>query len=120
VDKKICTKTAAIVLFVHGFIEVVGIIMVFSPEKFIPSGFQEKSLFWAVLSAIYGLSRLVAGYEIWSMKKWGIVFGLALSVITMVVAPLIYPFGIMDLLLAVVVLICLLYVWFGNEKVVKS
>ena len=119
-DKKICAKVAAVVLFVHGFIEVLGIMMLFAPAKFTPPGFEEKSFFWAVLSAIYGLSRLFAGYEIWSMKKWGIVFGLALSVTTMIVAPSIYPFGIMDLLLAVVVLICLLYVWFGDEKVAKG
>lgn len=119
-DKKTCAKVAAVVLFVHGFIEVLAITMLFAPAKFIPPGFQEKPFFWAVIGTIYGLSRLIAGYEIWLMKKWGIVFGLALSVTTLIVAPSIYPFGIMDLLLAIVVLICLLYVWFGNERVIKD
>jgi uncharacterized membrane protein len=82
-------------------------------------GFQEaqgKTIFMAVLSAICGLSRLVAGYATLSMRKWGIVFGMTLSIATMIGAPSIYPFGVMDLLLATIVLVSLLYLWFGSEK----
>lgn len=115
-DKKTSAKIASVVLFVHGFVEMLAVMMPFAPAQFLPTGFQEKMFFWATISAIYGLSRLVAGYTIWSMKKWGIAFGVALSITTMIVAPSIYPFGIMDLPLAVIVLVSLLYVWFGDEK----
>jgi len=116
-DKRTSAKIAAVTLFVHGFIEVGGAMMMpFAPAEFLPTGFQEKMVFWAALSAIYGISRLIAGYAIWSMKKWGIVFGMALSITTMIVAPSIYLFGIMDLPLAIIVLVSLLYVWFGDEK----
>jgi hypothetical protein len=116
-DKKTCAKIASVVLFVHGFIEVIGAaLMPFAPAEFLSTGFQEKLVFWAVLSAIYGLSRLVAGYGTWSVKKWGIVFGMALSITTMIGAPSIYPFGLIDLPLAVIVLAFLLYAWFGGEK----
>jgi hypothetical protein len=50
------------------------------------------------------------------MRKWGIVFGMALSITTMIVAPSIYPFGIMDLPLAIIVLASLLHVWFSGER----
>lgn len=115
-NKKTYAKIASVVLFVHGFIELLAVMMPFAPAEFLPTSFQEKMVFWAVLSAIYGLSRLIAGYSIWLMKKWGIVFGIALSITTMIVAPSIYPFGIMDLPLAVIVLVLLLYIWFGDEK----
>lgn len=115
-DKKTSAKIASFVLFVHGFIEMLGVMMPFAPAEFPPAGFQEKMAFWAAISAIFGLSRLIAGYSIWFMRKWGIVFGMALSITTMIVAPSIYPFGIMDLPLAVIVLVSLLYVWFGGES----
>jgi len=115
-DRKISAKIASIVLFVHGFIEMLAVIALFVPTEFVPTWFQEKPIFWATLSAIYGMSRLIAGYAILSMRKWGIVFGMTLSITSMILAPSIYPFGVMDLLLAVIVLVSLLYVWFGDEK----
>jgi len=115
-DKETCAKIASVVLFIHGSVEMLAVVMLFAPTEFLPAGFQEKMVFWASLSAIYGLSRLIAGYAIWSMKKWGIVFGMALSITTMIVAPSIYPFGIIDLPLAVIVLASLLSAWFGDEN----
>lgn len=116
--KKTSLRIASIVLFIHGIIEISAIIMLFTPTEFHPVDFQEGYVFWAILSTIYGLSRIISGYAIWSMKKWGIALGIALSMTTLVVAPSIYPFGIMDLPLAVIVLAWLLYAWFGDEKLV--
>jgi len=120
-DKKTSSKIASVVLFVHGFVEIIGAVgLLVLPSGFLSvAGFQEeqgKIIFMAVLSAIFGLSRLVAGYAIWSMKKWGIIFGMVLSMATMIGASSIYPFGVMDLLLATIVLVFLLYLWFGGEK----
>ena len=120
-DKKTSAKIASVVLFVHGFIEIAGAVMLLAlPSEFLAiGGFQEgqeRTIFMAVLSVICGLSRLVAGYATWSMKKWGIAFGMILSVGTMIGASSIYPFGVMDLLLATIVLVSLLYLWFGSEK----
>ena len=120
-NKKTSARIASVVLFIHGFIEIVGTVgLLVLPSEFLPTiGFQEgqgKIVFMAVLSAICGLSRLIAGYVTWSMKKWGIVFGMVLSVATMIGAASIYPFGVMDLLLATIVLVFLLYMWFGGEK----
>ena len=119
--KKTSARIASIVLFIHGFIEIVGTVgLLVLPSELLPTiGFQEvqgKIVFMAVLSAICGLSRLIAGYVTWSMKKWGIIFGMVLSVTTMIGAGSIYPFGVMDLLLATIGLVFLLYLWFGGEK----
>lgn len=120
-DKKSSAKIASVVLFVHGFIEIAGAVMLLAlPSEFLAiGGFQEgqeRTIFMAVLSVVWGLSRLVAGYATRSMKKWGIAFGMILSVGTMIGASSIYPFGVMDLLLATIVLVSLLYLWFGSEK----
>lgn len=113
--KMTSARIASVVLFIHGIIEISAIIMPFTPREFIPIDFQENLSFWAILSTVYGLSRILSGHAIWSMKKWGIAFGIALSVTTLIVAPSIYPFGVIDLPLAVIVLMCLLYVWFDDE-----
>jgi len=90
-DKRTSAKIASVVLFVHGSIEMLAVAMPSAPVEFLPKEFQEKLVFWTVLSAIYGLSRLIGGYAIWSMRKWGIAFGIILSITTMIVAPSIYP-----------------------------
>ncbi|MBU7016006.1 MAG: hypothetical protein HXS44_00750 [Theionarchaea archaeon] len=113
--KETILKIAATILLIHGIIEISAVLMPFAPAEFLDD-FQESLGFWAVLSIVYGLSRVVSSYSVWSMKKWGIALGVALSVTTLIVAPSIYPFGAVDLPLAVIVLICLLYAWFGNEK----
>ena len=120
-DKRTSTKIASVTLFIHGLIEIVGTVglLALPSELLATIGFQEgqgKIVFMAILSAICGLSRLIAGYITWSMKKWGIVFGMVLSVTTMIGAASIYPFGVMDLLLATIVLVFLLYMWFSSEK----
>lgn len=114
--KEIGLKIASVVLIIHGIIEISALVMPFTPSEFHPAGFQENLGFWAVLSTVYGLTRVISGYAVWSAKKWGIALGIALSITTMVVAPSIYPFGVMDLPLAVIVLVSLLYAWFGDEK----
>gem|GEM_PF-7081033 len=72
------------------------------------------------MSAIFGSPRLVAGYAVWLMKKWGTVLGVILSTITLIVVPLAYKagiIGIVDMLLAIIALASLLYCWFGNEVI---
>ena len=129
INKKLATKIGSVALFVHGFIEVVGAIaLVALPGEFLATGryIQEsgKTSFVVALAVIFGLSRLVAGYITWSMKRWGIAFGVALGVTTMIVAPLMHLLGaialttvVMDLVLAVIVLASLLYVLFGDEVI---
>ena len=93
--------------------------MLFAPKEFLPVNFESQTLFWAIISGLFGISRIVAGIACLSNKKWGMVFGLLLCIVTMVIAPTIIPFGIMDLIFAIIITICLLYTIFGNEKAVS-
>ena len=128
-NKKLGARIGSVALFVHGLIETVGAVALIAlPSEFlVTAGYapeEGKIIFMAAFAAIFGLSRLAAGYITWSMKKWGIAFGMVLSMITMIVAPLMHLFGainlssvVMDLLLAVIVLASLLYVLFGDEVI---
>lgn len=127
-SRKVSARIASVALFVHGFIEIVGAIaLVALPNEFLATGGyieEEKTNFMVALAAIFGLSRLAAGYITWSMKRWGIAFGVALGVTTMIAAPLMYLLGaialysvVMDLVLAVIVVAFSFYVLFGNEAI---
>jgi len=115
-DRVRSLRVASAVLFAHGFIEVSALAMFFAPSEFLPAGFR-GAVFWTLLSVVYGLCRIAAGYAVWFSRRWGVAFGIMLSVVTMVVAPSVYPFGVMDLPLAAVVLAALLYAWLGGEKI---
>ncbi len=125
-SRKVSARVASVALLVHGFIEIAGAIaLVALPSEFLATrGYiQEggKTIFMVALAAIFGLSRLAAGYITWLMKRWGIVFGIVLSVTTMIAAPLMHLLSaialssvVMDLVLAIIVLASLLYVLVGD------
>jgi len=120
-DKRTSGKIASVALFVLGFIEVSGVVLLVLPQEFITSfriQLPWELAFAAAMSTIFGLSRLVAGYAVWFVKKWGIVLGIILSTITLIIVPLVYQagvIGIIDMLLAIIALVFMLYCWFGNE-----
>ena len=115
-------KIAAILLFVHGLIEVLGAVMllILPPELAVTIPWAGEELtFMAILSAISGGFRLFIGYGVWLIRKWGAVLAIIFSVVTMVAAHQIFPFGIMDISFATIVLALLITAWFGKEKFVK-
>ena len=116
-NKENSLKVAAIILFVFGIFEVMGVFALFIPEEYLPGTFEGHNIFWSALSGIYGISRLVAGYAVWKKKKWGIALTVLLCLTTMIVAPSIIPFGIIDLILALIILVLLLYAYFGNDEI---
>ena len=118
--RKTSRKSAAILLFLFGVFELMGLLMLIVPDEYLPPNFETQSAFWGLLSGVYGISRIVAGYAIWVNRKWGFVFGLLLCLTTMIVAPTIVPFGVVDLILAVVIAICLLYAHYGNESMLRE
>jgi hypothetical protein len=120
VSRKTGQKCASILLFFFGLFELMGLLMLVIPDEYVPSNFETQSVFWGLLSGIYGIARIAAGYALWTNKKWGFVFGLLLCLATMIVAPTIVPFGVVDLILAVVISICLLYAYYGDEKMIQE
>lgn len=119
-DRKTSLKIASIVFFLFGIFELLGMLMLFIPTEYLPENFEIQPTFWALISGIYGISRIIAGYAIWSNRKWGGAFGLLLCLTTMVVAPTIVPFGVVDLILTVIISISLLHAWYGKEKMLQS
>jgi hypothetical protein len=113
-------KIASILFYLHGAIEIVGAVMllVVPPDLLGATGLPfeiEKSVPLALLSLISGAFRLFIGYAVWLMRKWGAVLGVIFSAITIIGAPQFLPFGIMDALIAMAILVLLLIAWFDKE-----
>jgi hypothetical protein len=119
-SKQTTLRIASIVLIIFGLFELLGLLMLLAPKEYLPANFESQSLFWAIVSGLYGISRIIAGAAIWSNKKWGMVFGIILCVVTMVVAPTIIPFGVIDLIFTIIITICLLFAKYGNDKAVEN
>ena len=115
-NKQIGLKIASIGLCLFGLFEIMGVLILVAPEEYMPAGFESQPVFWSVLSGIYGIARVIAGIAVWKKRKWGMVFGLMLCLTTMIVAPTIVPFGIMDLIFSVIITVAILYAHYGNEK----
>ena len=116
--RPIGVKIVSILFYLHGAIEIAGAIMllVVPPDLLVATGFPfEKSIPLALLSLISGAFRLFIGYAVWRMRKWGVVLGVIFSVTTIIGAPQFLPFGIMDTLIAMVILVLLLVAWLGPE-----
>ncbi len=115
-DRHTSLRIAAIALCVLGSVEISGLFMLLAPAEALPVGFQGQSLFWSILSVLYGLIRWVAGVAIWRNRKWGWALGLLIALVTMIVAPSINPFGIMDLFFSAITMIFLLIAYFGKDQ----
>ncbi|MGY5853127.1 MAG: hypothetical protein RTU92_06135 [Candidatus Thorarchaeota archaeon] len=116
-NKSVYIRISSSVLFIHGFIEILALSMFILPPEFIPVSLSEDAAFWGIIGAMYGLFRIGAGFLILKRRKVGILLGVTISIVTMIVAPHIHPFGLLDLPLAMVVLWSLLTVWFGNDTI---
>jgi hypothetical protein len=105
-------------------IELIGpLVLLFNPQ--VRSGFElravEGPLFEAdaliisIIGGVWGITRFVAGWGIWSTKKWAIALGIVMSTITMMAAIDIIPAGVLDTILSAPVLVFLLHAWFGQD-----
>ena len=111
-------KIASILFYLHGAIEIVGAVMllVVPPDLLAATGLPfEKSISLTLLSSISGAFRLFIGYAVWLMRKWGAILGVIFSAITIIGAPQFLPFGIMDTLIAMAILVLLTIAWLGKE-----
>ena len=45
IKRKTIAKIASVVLFVHGLVEVLAVMMPLAPAEFLPTGFQEELVF---------------------------------------------------------------------------
>ncbi|MGB9774888.1 MAG: hypothetical protein ACPL4I_12895 [Bacteroidota bacterium] len=112
---------AAAILLIHGFMEVVGVLSLFFPSYRPSFVFEELRQSWqsAVwVGAICGSLRLLAAAGILANRKWGWVLGVTMSVITFAMLTFYLPFGIIDALLAAMVLALLLVSHYGGARIV--
>lgn len=121
-SRKLSSRIASIFLILHGLIEIVGLFFINSmPQTMTSFGgltgslLEQNAQVIGMFGALWGISRLIAATGAWSLRKWGILLGIILSMITLVAAIMIIPAGVMDTILALPALILLLYAWFGNE-----
>ena len=113
-------KAAAIIIIIHGMIEIGGFFAVlplwFGAEMgaFVP--FDPPATEILIVGVIWGVIRLIAGIGLWKNRMWALV----LSVITCVMAISsmleILPFGIMDGIFGATALILILTQYFGIKK----
>ena len=127
-NRKLSARIASILLILHGLIEVAGLVAIFSPAQTFTQTFENfggmgKSQIAAnmvpivLLGVMWGITRFIAAWGIWSMKKWAISLGCTVSIVSLIAAISIIPAGVADTLLGAPVLIFLLYTWFGNAKI---
>ena len=123
-NRKLSSRIASVLLALHGLIEITGFVFIKSaPDTLISFGgltgplLEQNAQVVGMFGALWGISRLIAGWGIWSLRKWALTFGIILSVITVVAAITIIPAGVADTILAMPALIFLIYAWFGNEVV---
>lgn len=116
-------KIAAALLILHGLIEVSALFALKNMSAtLIGFGGLDKAQIMANIETLaafgilWGLTRFVAAWGIWTLKKWGAALGVAMSLMTMAAAVTVIPAGVADTLFSAPALIFLLYAWFGNQK----
>jgi uncharacterized membrane protein (DUF2068 family) len=125
VTRRVAARISVLLLCIHGLIEVIGpLALTFDPQAhsgFVLGGlegqqFESQALAIAIIGAVWGIVRFVAGWGIWSMRRWAIVLGIVMSAITMTAAISVIPAGVVDTAVSVPPLVLLLYAWFGQDR----
>ena len=126
-------KIAAILMIIHGgFMELGGILamipaLVLGTDKFDIgqyfefklSYFQENLYMMMVMSAIYGILRLIGAIGLLKNKMWGLAISVITCVITLTLMMFLLPAGIMDGILAGTTLLLILIQYYGDKKIIE-
>lgn len=115
-------------LIIHGLMEIAGLMAIFSPVQTFAQSFEnfggmgksqiaDNMMPIVLLGVMWGITRFIAAWGIWSMKKWAISLGCAVSIVSLTAAISIIPTGVADTLFSAPVLILLLYTWFGSARI---
>jgi hypothetical protein len=122
-DRRTSARIAAVLLGIHGLIEVSALISLEKMSNSLISfggmgKFQiEANIFpIALLGILWGLTRFAAAAGIWPLKKWGLALGIAMCLITLTAAISVIPAGVVDTCLSALALTFLLHAWFGSQK----
>ena len=114
-------KVAAIIIIIHGLIEILGVVSVLpillfgvEPSELVP--FDPPPVEILVAGIIWGIFRLIGGIGLFKDFKWALVFSVINCVIAMASMFEMLPFGLMDAALGGAALILILMDYFGRSK----
>jgi hypothetical protein len=115
-------KAAAIIIMLHGFIEISGFFAVLpiwlfdaEPVAFIPVPYPEV----VIAGVVWGAIRLIGAVGLFKNLMWGLALSAINCAIALATMMSILPFGIMDGILAGTALILILTQFFGKKKTVE-
>ena len=117
-------KIAAIIIMLHGFIEIMGFFSV------LPIWLGAEVAEWmpfdppypevVVAGLVWGTFRLIGGIGLFKNLMWGFTLSIINCVIAIAMMMTILPFGIMDGILAGTALILMLTQYFGKKKIIET
>jgi len=122
-------KFAAITILIHGIIEIMGPIgagMASATDSvdiseymhFIVPFFQDNIMLITLASFVYGVLRIISAVGLFRNREWGMKLAKMLSLVTIALMMFILPAGIMDGVLAGIVLVLLLIVECKDKKII--
>ena len=123
-------KTAAVILLIHGIIEIMAIAGTFMAAltqsvdteaytQFIVPYFNENIVLMTLASLIYGVIRIFASIGLFKNRMWGLALAVICATVTLTLMMFVLPAGIMDGILAGTVLILLLSAYLGKKQIVR-
>ena len=122
-------KVAAILLIIHGIIEIAGFfavlpIWLFGAEQIDAISFampflQDNLNLAVVAGVIWGTIRIIGAIGLLKNLMWGFALSMINSVITLALMMFMLPFGIKDGIIVCVVLVLLLTQYFGKKKIIE-
>jgi len=114
-------KIAAIIIIIHGLIEIAGFFSVlplrFGAEQSVWIPFDPPDPLTVIGGVIWGAFRLIGGFALYKNRMWGFWFSAILCVKALSAMFYILPFGIMDAILGGTALILMLTGYFGEKKI---
>jgi hypothetical protein len=113
---------ASTLLAIHGIIELLSILWLFSPAT-IQFAFGELNQSWQatmIVGVISGLLRICAVVGILTNRLWGWALGIAMSIITFAMLTLYLPAGASDAILAGGALVFLLVGRYPTAKILGT
>jgi hypothetical protein len=119
---------AAIVLTIHGLMEVAPLLFIFRSRlatqntgkgipRFIFEPLQNNMRMTMLIGVIFGFVRIVAAIGIAANFMWAWVLGITISIVTLMVITLYLPMGIVDGILSSITLLSLLITYWGNQPI---
>jgi hypothetical protein len=115
-NRELLNSITIYVLFLHAIIEIFIIIIRFIFPELLPEFLGENPYSISYIKLMYSLTRIVVGIGIFKKKLWALLFGILISLTSIILAPIILPFGLIDLPLSLLVGFLITYIIIGDKE----